>query len=51
MKKDQESRIVGLKEEQSLSIYKAKLLQSKLYELQGIITILNLMIHSGLDWT
>lgn len=51
IKKDQELRIHGLKEEQSLSLYKAKLLQANIHTLNAIITILNLMLHSGLDWT
>lgn len=51
MRKDQEQRVHGLQEEQSLSLYKAKLLQSHMHILQGIITILSLMVRSGLDWT
>lgn len=50
IKEDQLKRIDGLQREQDLSEYKARLLQKYLFEVQGIIDILHLMVTSGISW-
>ena len=50
IKDDQLKRIDGLQKEQEMSEYKARLLQKYLFEVQGIIDILHMMVTSGISW-
>ena len=50
IKDDQEKRIAGLQKEQEHSEFKALLLQKYINEVHAIITILQIMMNSGISW-
>ena len=50
IKEDQEKRIVGLQKEQDFSEFKALLLQKYIDDVDAIITILQVMLNSGISW-
>ena len=50
IKNDQLKRIEGLQKEQDASLVKAKLLQTRLSEVQAIIEILTALQQSGIPW-